>query len=656
MSTTAAQSQTGPNAEVLDRLSSHWAEAPTLRNWFATVDHKRIGRRYLVTAATFFGFAGASALAMRTQLSGPEGGLLSPQEYNQLFTMHGTAMIFLFSTPMLFGFGNFLVPLMIGARDMAFPRLNAFGYWVFLFAGLFMWASVPAGAAPNGGWFAYVPLTNERNSPGLHLDVYTLGLLFLGISTTAGAVNFIVTALKLRAPGMSLNRVPIFVWAIVATSFMVVFALPPLNLDNALLFLDRRFDTHFFDPALGGNVLLWQHLFWIFGHPDVYIIVMPALGIVSSVLPAFCRRGIVGYPLIVLSIIAIAILSFGVWVHHMFATGLPQLSLSFFSAASTIITIPSGLQIFAWLATMLWGRIVVSVPFLFVVGFLVTFVIGGFTGVMFALTAFDQQVTDSYFVVAHFHYVLFGGAVFPILAGIYYWLPKITGRMFSERLGRWAFWLVFVGMNLTFFPMHLSGLLGMPRRVYTYPGRLGWDPWNLLATVGAYLLAVGLLLVLAGVVHALRRGRHAPDDPWGGDTLEWATSSPPRPYNFPVLPEVHSLHPVWDPRTAESTGAGATEDRILADGRRTVFTSELDGRYERPAEMPEESLVPLVAAVGLLVVFVGLLFAWYLLAAAGAVLVAGTLAVWLLPARADGEPAGKAGAAGDAGAVESGAV
>jgi cytochrome c oxidase subunit I+III len=631
MSSTAAEPRLGAPPEALDRLAEQWGEAPTLRSLLTTVDHKRIGRRYLVTAGIFFGLAGASAMAMRTQLAGPEAGILSPGEYNQLFTMHGTTMMFLFATPMLFGFGNFLVPLMIGTRDMAFPRLNAFGYWVFLFAGVFMWASVPASAAPNAGWFAYVPLTEEQNTPGLHLDVYTLGLLFLGISTTATAINFIVTALKLRAPGMSLNRVPIFVWAMVATAFMVIFALPALNLDNAMLFLDRRFGTHFFDPEQGGNVLLWQHLFWIFGHPDVYIIVMPALGIVSAILPAFCRRGVVGYPLVVLSIVAIAIISFGVWVHHMFATGLPQLSFSFFSAASTVITIPSGIQIFAWLATMLLGRIVVRVPLLYVVGFIITFVIGGFTGVMFALTAFDQQVTDSYFVVAHFHYVLFGGAVFPILAGLHYWLPKITGRMFSERLGRWSFWLTMIGMNLAFFPMHVSGLLGMPRRVYTYPIGLGWDLWNLLATIGAYTLAAGLLLAAANVVYTVRWGRMAGDDPWGGDSLEWATTSPPQPFNFPVLPQVHSLHPVWDPRTADSTGAGATDDRILADGRRTLFTSELDGRYERAVEMPEESYKPLLVALALLVLFVGLLFAWYWLAGAAALVVLGTLFAWLWP-------------------------
>lgn len=375
------------------------------------------------------------------------------------------------------------------------------------------------------------------------MDVYTLGLLFLGIATTAGSINFIVTALKLRAPGMSLNRVPLFVWAIVATAFMVIFALPALNLDNAMLFLDRRFDTRFFDPDAAGNVLLWQHLFWIFGHPDVYIIVMPALGIVSAVLPAFTRRGVVGYVLVVLAIVSISIISFGVWVHHMFATGLPQLSYSFFSAASTIITIPSGIQIFAWLATMALGRVVVKVPLLFLVGFIVTFVLGGFTGTMFALTAFDQQVTDSYFVVAHFHYVLIGGAVFPILAGIYYWLPKITGRMYHEGLGRWAFWLFFTGMQVTFFPMHLYGLFGMPRRVYTYRSEPGWDVWNLVSTVGAYILAAGLLLVLVGVLHAVRRGRPAPPDPWGGDTLEWSTDSPPKPYNFPSCPRCTACTP-----------------------------------------------------------------------------------------------------------------
>ncbi|WP_213452083.1 cytochrome c oxidase subunit I [Rhizomonospora bruguierae] len=618
-------------------LEHAWHERPSLRTWLSTVDHKRIGRRYMVTAGVFFAIAGVDAIIMRTQLSRPNNGLVTPEEFNQLFTMHGTAMIFLFATPMFFGFGNFLVPLMVGARDMAFPRLNAFGYWVFLGAGSVMFISQFAGAAPDGGWFAYVPLTDRPYSPGRNLDVYALGLLFLGVSTTIGAINFIVTALKMRAPGMSLNRVPLFVWAMVGTSFMVVFALPALNLANAMLFLDRRFGTHFFDPTHGGNSLLWQHLFWVFGHPDVYIIVMPALGIVSSVLPGFCRRGVAAYPLMVLALVTIAIISFGVWVHHMFATGLPFLSYSFFSAASTLITIPSGIQIFAWLATMLRGRIIAGVPFLFAVGFIVNFVLGGFTGVMFAMTVFDQQVTDSYFVVAHFHYVLFGGAVFPLLAGVYYWLPKFTGRMFHNGLGKWAFWLVFIGFNTTFFPMHVSGLLGMPRRVYTYPTGLGWDPWNLLATIGAYVLALGLILVATGVVQAIRRGPAAPDDPWGADTLEWATSSPPRPYNFAVIPQVHSLHPVWDERSREAMATGD----VLA-GHRAVLTSELDGDREGPVEMPESSLLPFAAALGLLFVVLGLLWGQYWLAVLAAFAVFITLARWLWPPHRTPEEAGVA--------------
>jgi cytochrome c oxidase subunit I+III len=628
---------TARDPDAVGKLEEEWGERPSLRSWFSTVDHKRIGRRYMVTAGIFFILAGTDAMIMRTQLARPNATLLSPEEYDQLFTMHGTAMIFLFSTPMFFGFGNFLVPLMIGARDMAFPRLNAFGYWVFAFAGTVMFTSQMVGRAPDGGWFGYVPLTNRPYSSGINLDVYSLGLLFLGVSTTIGAINFIVTAVKLRAPGMSLNRVPLFVWAIVGTSFMVIFALPALNVANGMLFLDRRFGTHFFEPKHGGNVLLWQHLFWIFGHPDVYIIVMPALGIVSAVLPAFCRRGVVAYPLMVLSIVTISIISFGVWVHHMFATGLPQLSYSFFSAASTLITIPSGIQIFAWLFTMLRGRIVVRTPFLFIVGFIVTFVLGGFTGVMFAITAFDQQVTDSYFVVAHFHYVLFGGAVFPMLAGIYYWLPKITGRMYAEKLSRWAFWLIFIGFNTTFFPMHVSGLLGMPRRVYSYPGDLGWNVWNLVATIGAYILAVGLLLTLIGVIHAIRRGAPAEDDPWGGDTLEWTTSSPPRPYSFAVVPTVHSVHPAWDERTTSALATGE-----VLEGHRAMTTSELDGEAERAIEMPEESLLPLMSAVAILVIVLALLWAWYWVAVVAAVALFGAVARWLWPPERTPEEAGVA--------------
>jgi cytochrome c oxidase subunit I+III len=462
-----------------------WPEGHGLWGFITTVDHKRIGRRYLVTAGVFFILAGLDALVLRTQLGRPDEHVVSPAVYDQLFTLHGTVMIFFFSTPMLFGFGNLLLPLMLGTRDMAFPRLNAFTYWVFLGSGLIMFGSLLFGLAPNGGWFGYVPLTSQAYTPDANMDVYSIGLLYLGISTTAGAANFIVTAFKLRAPGMTLSRMPVFVWAIVVTAFMVIFALPPLNLDNAMLFLDRRFGTRFFDVHHGGDALLWQHLFWLFGHPDVYIIVLPALGIISSIVPTFSRGPIAAYSLIVLATIATGVISFGVWVHHMFATGLPELSMAFFSAASIVVTIPAGIQMFSWLITMLTGRVVMGVPMLWACGFIVVFVIGGVTGVMFALVPFDRQVTDSYFVVAHFHYVLFGGAVMPIIAGLYYWWPKITGRMTSLRAGRWAFWLTFAGMNLTFFPMHISGLLGMPRRVYTYLPGEGWSVWNGLSTIGS---------------------------------------------------------------------------------------------------------------------------------------------------------------------------
>ncbi|OBB35709.1 cytochrome c oxidase subunit I [Mycobacterium sp. 852002-51961_SCH5331710] len=625
-----------------ERLEKYWSEEPTFRTWFTTVDHKRIGRRYLVTASAFFLISGSLAFTMRAQLTRPEEELVPPQWFNQFFSLHGTTMIFFFATPMLFGFGNLLVPLMLGTRDMAFPRLNAFGYWVFLFSGVFMFSSLMFGNAPAGGWFNYVPLTTEPYSPGLGIDVYSLGLLFLGISTTAGAINFIVTALKMRAPGMSMNRVPIFVWTLVATSMMVIFALPPLNLANAMLFLDRRFGAHFFDPDTGGDVLLWQHLFWLFGHPDVYIIVMPALGIVSAIIPVFSRRALVGYPLIVLSTVTIGIVSFGVWVHHMFATGLPRLSLSFFSAASVLITIPSGIQIFAWLSTMYLGRVWLRAPMLFALGFIVTFVVGGVTGVMFALVAYDQQITDSYFVVAHFHYVLFGGAVFPIMAGLLHWMPKIAGRMYHEGAAVTAFWLVFIGMNLTFFPMHMSGLEGMPRRIYTYRPHLGWDLWNLLSSIGAAVLAIGLALLLGVLLHAMRYGRPAPPDPWNGDTLEWATASPPDHYNFAVIPRVYSLHPMWDERTAASV-AEPEPERVLDGSRMTSTSTELDGKYHEAIEVVEESMRPFFVAVGLLAGFVGLLIGWYWVAGVGAAIVFVTLAGWLWPPERSPQEAGVSG-------------
>jgi cytochrome c oxidase subunit I+III len=618
----------GAETAVGASLDELWEEEPGLLGFLTTVNHKRIGRRYLVTAAFFFLLAGLSAVVMRTQLAVPNNHLVSPEEYDQLFSLHGTAMIFFFATPMNSGFGNYILPMMIGTRDMAFPRVNALSYWIFLFSGLFMFSSLPLGMAPDGGWFAYVPLTREY-LPGLNLDFYTLGLLFLAVSTTIGSINFIVTALKMRAPGMSLNRIPLFVWAIVTQSLMLVFALPPLDTANIMLFMDRRFGTHFFDTAHGGDAVLWQHLFWLFGHPDVYIIVLPAMGIVSSVIPVFSRRPIAAYPLVVLATVATGIISFGVWVHHMFAVGLSTASLSFFSAATLTISLPAGIQMFAWLGTMWLGRIRITTAMLYAVGFIVAFVLGGVTGVMFAVVPFDQQVTDSYFVVAHFHYVLFGGAVLPLLAGLFYWWPKMTGRMTSPRGGIISFVLVFTGFNLTFFPMHISGLLGMPRRIYSYDDGLGWNVYNMLSTIGAFVLALGFLFTLFVFVQSLMHGPRAPDDPWAANTLEWATGSPPKEYNFPVLPTVHSLNPMWDGLSLASLEEHAEDDdRTLVHEHQTLRTSEFDARLERVMTMPEETVAPLLVAASLTVTVVFLLVGVYLGAYVGATLLGLSVLYW----------------------------
>jgi cytochrome c oxidase subunit I+III len=602
-----------------------WEEKPGLGSWLDTVDHKRIGKRYCYTAFLFFIAGGIEAILMRAQLARPDETLIGPKAFNELFSMHGITMIFFFVTPMLFGFGNYLVPLMIGARDMAFPRLNAFGYWIFLFAGLFMYSSFLIGQAPDNGWFNYPPFSSKPFTLSLAPDYYTLGLVFLGLSTTVGSINFIVTIFKLRAPGMSISRMPLFVWAILATSFAVIFALPSLTTANVLLELDRRFGFHFFDPSAGGDVVLWQHLFWIFGHPDVYIIFLPAVGIVSAIVPVFSRRPIVGYVFLALATVATAIVGFGVWVHHMFAIGLPNLSMSFFSAASMMITIPSAVQVFAWLATLIAGRPVLKTPLLFILGFLFIFVVGGVTGVMFAAVPFDQQITDSYFVVAHFHYVLFGGAVFPIFAAIHYWVPKMYGRMMDERLGKLAFWLMFVGFNLAFFPMHISGLLGMPRRVYTYHAGLGWDLWNLLSSIGSFVLALGILVVIVNVMKSLRGGEEAGPDPWGGESLEWATSSPPPAYNFLQIPRVRSVEPMWDQSELREPVRGSREGEILL-GHETIGTSVLDADEESVLTMPHGTYVPVATAIGLSAIFAGLLTGAIAVTAIGlAVALTGTL-------------------------------
>jgi cytochrome c oxidase subunit I+III len=475
--------------ERTERLARVWSERRGVVGWLTTVDHKRIGILYFFTALAFFAAGGVEALLMRTQLAGPNGHVLGPDAYNQAMTMHGVTMIFLFVIPMTTGaFGNYLLPLMIGSRDMAFPRMNALSYWLFLGSGLFIYTSLLLGDAPNAGWFDYVPLASKTFSPGKNIDFYTLGLIFNGISSTAAAANFITTIFKLRAPGMSLNRMPLFCFAMLATSFALIFALPPLTVALSFLELDRALGFAFYDVGRGGSSLLWQHLFWIFGHPEVYIIILPAFGIATAIIPTFARRRMVAFPLVALAEILVAFLGFGVWVHHMFAVGLPTITTVYFAAVSLIIVIPSGIQLFAWTTTLVTGRPIFKTPLLWIVGFIVLFMLGGLTGVMFAAIPFDQQLTDTYFVVAHFHYVIFGAAVFPLLGGMYYWFPKVTGRMYYERLGQLTFWLSFVGMNLTFFPMHILGLLGMPRRQYTYPPGLGWTGLNLLETIGSYLL------------------------------------------------------------------------------------------------------------------------------------------------------------------------
>ncbi|HLG76718.1 MAG TPA: cytochrome c oxidase subunit I [Ktedonobacteraceae bacterium] len=527
--------------------------------WITTVDHKKLGLMYLITGFFFFLVGGMEALLIRAQLAEPNGHVISPQAYNEVFTMHGTTMIFLFVIPVLAGFGNYVVPLMIGARDMAFPRMNAFGYWLLLFGGIFLQSSFLFGAAPNGGWFMYAPLSEMtagcghgfQCTTGMNADFWILGTTLLGISSIAGSLNFVVTIFRLRAPGMSINRMPLFTWMILVMSFLLLFALPSLTVASILLLLDRHAGTHFYQYAYNGDPLLWQHLFWSFGHPEVYILILPAFGIISEVLPVFARKPIFGYTFIAWSGVAIGFLSFTVWAHHMFAVGLPPIAQGFFATSTTLIAIPTAVKIFNWLATIWGGKLSFKTPMLFALGFIALFLVGGLNGAALAVVPFDYQVTDSYFVVAHIHYVLFGGTAFGVFSGIYYWFPKFTGKLMNERLGQWHFWLTFIGMNLTFFPMHLLGVFGMPRRVYTFPGNLGWNELNLLATIGAFIIGVSVLVFLYNFVITLKQGEKAGEDPWDAFTLEWDTTSPPKAYNFLEIPIVRSRRPFYDKKYPE---------------------------------------------------------------------------------------------------------
>jgi cytochrome c oxidase subunit I len=614
------------------RLQRIWETRAGWIGALASVDHKSIGKRYLVTSFAFLILGGLEAAVMRLQLAQPNQALLTPEQYNQLFTMHGVTMIFLYALPVLSGFSNFLWPLLLGSRDMAFPRLNAFSYWVFLFSGIFLYASFPVGRAPDAGWFNYVPYSSLAYNPGINIDLYALGMVLLGVSTTVGSINFIVTLIRTRAPGMSINRVPILVWGTLTASVGNIFAVPAVSLAFFMLWMDRRFGMHFFDVTGGGQPLLWQHLFWMFGHPWVYAIVLPAMGIVSDGLPTFCRRPLVGYTAVALATVTTMVLGFGVWVHHMFATGLPPLSLSFFSAASFVIVIPSAVGVFAWLATIWTGRPQFTTPFLFFAGFVIVFVIGGVSGFMTAAVPVDVQLTDTYFVVAHLHYVLIGINVFPVVGGIHYWFPKFTGRLMNERLGKWTFWIMFIGFNVGFFPMHILGVLGMPRRVYTYSDGLGWSTLNLVITLGAYLFAFGVLLFLINVWRSLRQGERAGANPWNGPSLEWATASPPPPYNFAVIPTVGSRYPLWESQMTGQTGESTTaEGFLLDDGRETIGTSVLDAVPDVILRMPGDSLAPLLLSIALVVLFIGMLVqSWWLFGAALAASLLATIA-WLWP-------------------------
>jgi cytochrome c oxidase subunit I+III len=539
-------------------------------------------------------------------------------------------MIFLFVVPISIGaFGNYLIPLMIGARDMAFPGMNAVSYWIYLCAGTFIYVGVFSGNGPSAGWFDYVPLASETYSPGPGIDYYALGLIFVGISTTATSVNIIVTIFRLRAPGMSINRMPLFCFAFLAVAFALVFALPPLTSALVLLELDRMLGFHFYDVAFGGDTILWQNLFWIFGHPEVYIIILPAFGIATSIIPTFVRRRMVAFPLVALAEILVAFIGFGVWVHHMFSVGLATATTIYFAAASLIIVIPSGIQLFAWITTILTGTARFKTPLLWIIGFIILFIVGGLSGVMFAAIPFDQQLTDTYFVVAHFHYVIFGAAVFPLLGGLYYWFPKVTGRMYYERWGQASFWLSFIGMNLTFFPMHILGLEGMPRRDYTYPDDLGWGTLNLLESIGAYLLAAGLIMVVANLTVSRFRGARVGNDPWGGDTLEWSTTSPPPEYNYAVIPTVSSPYAMWDREDRQQDERNlARGHKVLEQGHETQASSAVDADWDEILEMPSHSPWPPVFALALTGVFAFLLLQVWIGAAIFVLATLAVLAAW----------------------------
>jgi cytochrome c oxidase subunit I+III len=608
----------------------------------SAVNHTILGKRFMVLALIFFTIGGVLAMLIRAQLATPNSAFIGPELYNQVFTMHGTVMMFLFAIPMFEGFAIYMLPKLLGARDLAFPRLTAYGFWCYLFGGSILIVAMVLGYAPNSGWFMYTPLSSGTYSPGINGDVWLIGVTFVEISAITAAVEIIVTILKLRAPGMSLTRMPIFAWYMLVTAAMMLIGFPPLILGSILLEMERAFDLPYFDPTRGGDPLLWQHLFWLFGHPEVYIIILPAAGALSTIIPTFARHPLIGYNAIIVAIVAMAFLSFGLWVHHMFTVGIPHLALAFFSAASALVAIPTAVQIFAWMGTLAAGRPKFDVPMLYVVGFFVVFVIGGLTGVMLAMVPFNTQAHDSHFVVAHLHYVLVGGFVFPMLAALYYWLPHITGRASLYRLSVPAFWLIIVGFNLTFFLMHLTGLMGMPRRISNYPSNLGWDWLNLLSSVGSFVMTMGFALVLLDLILQVRYGRRGIRNPWQASTLEWATPTPPPAYNFAALPAIAQRADMLEPAALApglASGQGylgfAREER-----QETLGVDMLTGTPDQVVLLPRRTFLPLWTAMATGGFFLALLFKlyWLLPIAAGVVVVLFLLWPRFLGARSDAGP------------------
>jgi cytochrome c oxidase subunit I+III len=617
------------NPELNQRLEQIWGNPP---GWGAlsAVNHTSVGLRFIVTGLVFFLIGGVLAMLIRTQLALPGQNILSANLYNQVFTMHGTVMMFLFAIPVLEGLAMYLIPKMIGTRDLAFPRLSAFGYFCYLFGGIIVVSSLVIGLAPSGGWFMYTPLSDAIFTPDSGPDFWLIGITFVEISAISAGAELIVSILRTRARGMTLNKMPIFCWYILGMAFMIVFGFPPLILASIMLELERAAGMIFFAAEGGGDPLLWQHLFWLFGHPEVYILFLPAAGIVSTIIPVFARRPLVGYRWVVLSIITIGFISFGLWVHHMFTVGIPQLAQAFFSVASMLVAVPTAIQIFAWLATLWTGRVVYGLPMLWIVGFLVIFVAGGLTGVMLALVPFNWQVHDTHFVVAHMHYVLVGGMFFPLIAGFYYWLPHFSGRMPSKTLGAWGFWLTFIGFNATFLLMHVTGLLGMPRRIYTYEAGLGWDWLNLLSSIGGFVMAAGVAIVIIDVFLHFRFGEKAPQNPWNADTLEWATSMPPTSYNFASLPPVISRHPLWDdPQLPFTIAAGDHDLATFEHERREILGSDsITAQTQEIIHLPGNSWLPLQSAVVLAVVCVSLLLKAYFVALVATVITLLSLLRW----------------------------